>query len=244
MTKHKPHVLVTRPEPKGRELTALFIKHGYKARFEPLFDYQAHALATEKPQADIAIFISQAAVEFAQQQSAINRWQVTTFIAVGQATQLALEKLGISAISPDQQNSEGMLALPALSQVDNKSIIIIRGDEGRELLFEQLVARGAKVTYLQSYQRLWRTFPSQMAQQWHQEGINFIICTSVAMLEKMAKLLVTTDNYWQRSCIWVVASARIYAKAKQLELTHIILAKGASNQDLLTACQNGSNYDR
>lgn len=244
MIKPNPHVLVTRPDPKGRELVSLLQQQGIKARFEPLFAYKPTPLTTSFPQADIAIFVSQAAVELANAQVPISRWQVTLFIAVGKATQETLKRLGVSAVTPLQQNSEGVLALDELAHVDTKDIIIVRGENGRELMFDELTKRGAQVKYLQSYLRLWRTFQPQIAQQWHDEGINFIICSSVAILEKMAKLLVTTDNYWQRSCTWVVASSRIYAKAKQLELTHIILAKGASNQELLEACQNGSNYDR
>ena len=244
MTKVNANILVTRPLPKGRELARLLESQGMQACEAPLFSYQAYPLTTAKPSADIFIFVSVAAVECAHAQQPIDSWQASQFIAVGQATKLALASIGIEAISPTEQNSEGVLSLHALSQAQDKRIIIVRGDTGRELMFDTLVERGANVSYLQSYQRLWRTFSQAITNQWRQDGINFIICTSVAMLEKMANLLVTSDNYWQRSCTWVVASSRIYEKAKQLELTHIVLANGASNQELMLACQNGSNYDR
>lgn len=244
MTKRNANILVTRPLPKGRELVSLLEDQGMQACEAPLFAYQAYPLASTTPSADIFIFVSVAAVEYAHTQQPIDSWQASQFIGVGRATKLALAKLGISAISPTEQNSEGVLSLNALNQVQDKRIVIVRGDKGRELMFDTLTNRGANVSYLQSYQRLWRTFSQPITNQWRQDGINFIICTSVAMLEKMANLLVTSDNYWQKSCTWVVASSRIYEKAKQLELTHIILANGASNQELVLACQNGSNYDR
>lgn len=241
MTKTKAHVLVTRPDPQGRVLTNQLLEQAFDATFAPLFSYQSTSLDNQTPCADIFIFVSRAAVEFAHEQIPLSCWNGKLFIGVGKATAQCIEACGVKAISPELQNSEGILSLPQLTQVAEQKIVIVRGDEGRELLYQALSARQANVSYLQSYSRLWQTFPKQIANQWQAQGINFIICTSVAMLEKMAKLLISTDNYWQESCTWVVASPRIYQKAKQLALKNIVLANGASNHDLLSACQNGSN---
>jgi len=50
-------------------------------------------------------------------------------------------------------NSEGLLATRALQKVVGKNILIFRGQQGRNLLGDQLRARGASVSYCEVYRR-------------------------------------------------------------------------------------------
>jgi uroporphyrinogen-III synthase len=57
-------------------------------------------------------------------------------------------------ILPEEQfDSEGLLAHPALQNVNGLSVLIVRGEGGRPLLGETLQQRGAQVDYLAAYQR-------------------------------------------------------------------------------------------
>lgn len=235
------NVLVTRPEKKGRALTQALNQHHITAQHCSLFSYQMAGTNQARETAQllqhnnnaILIFVSVAAVEFAVQIVPVKNWQYHLVFAVGKATQQALMALGIHAVSPIQEDSEGVLALPQLSQVDNQFVVIVRGDEGRELIFQTLVKRGAKVHYGQSYQRIWQLPSSKETDLWLQQGVNCLVITSVALLENMVDLLVTADNYWQKSCLWLVASARIAERAKQLNLHQVINTHSANNQCLL-----------
>lgn len=79
--------------------------------------------------------------------------QGLSIVAVGPATLSLLDEAGLSAVAPDQEDSEGMLALPALSHVTGHRVLLFRGDTGRELLPDTLRARGAQVDILPLYTR-------------------------------------------------------------------------------------------
>lgn len=241
MIKPNCNILITRPAPKGQELANQLTQAGYSALSYPLFSYQAspafsqHQAALLKGAIDIVVFVSVAAVEFAQFQLAIDTWQTKTIVAVGDATANALTKLNIKAQIPTRFDSEGMLSMPELKDVKDKNIMIIRGDDGRELLADTLIKRGANVSYCQSYQRVWQLPDESTLQSWHKNQITHVVITSVAMLENMVNLLVSPDNYWQKSCVWLVASERIAAQAKCFQLANIEIAPGADNSSLYNA---------
>jgi len=75
--------------------------------------------------------------------------------AVGQGSAKALRELGITnIIAPTERfDSEALLALPELHNVQGWRVMIFRGNGGRELLGDTLKARGAVVEYATCYQR-------------------------------------------------------------------------------------------
>lgn len=237
----KLNVLITRPAPKAQALVDKLTQQGIHAIALPLYEYLPsktpgkckHLLTRESN--EYLIFVSTAAVEFANNIISSKQWCYQKVFAVGKATQQVLKQLNINAATPEQQNTEGLLALPLLTNVKQKEIIIIRGDEGRELLFEQLTQRNANVYYAQSYQRHWQTLTKSIIENWRQQEINCIVNTSVAMLENMVSLLVKPNNYWQCCCSWLVASERIAQRAKELGLHHVINAGNADNESLFQA---------
>jgi len=252
MPNSKPQVLITRPEKAGRVLAQQLKSIGINARCQPLFDY--HPLASKKstqklieqyPQATL-IFVSVAAVKFAHHSFNFSQWQQKCVIAVGNATQTALKKLGVNAISPELHTSEGLLMLSALEKknINDQNIIIIRGDGGREHLAHELSLRGATVHYLESYKKVWHKLSQSHVQQWKEQQINCIVVTSNALLESIVHLIKNSDSYWQTTCLWIVASSRIAERAKQLGLLNIINANGANDQAMLSAITlYGKNND-
>ena len=238
---NKLNVLITRPTKKAQALSSLLKEQDIACVNQPLFDYQplADRQTSESllVNADIIIFVSVAAVEFADKAFSAKEWHSQYVIAVGKATTIALQQLGINTvICPTQENSEGLLTLPILNKsLYNKSITIVRGDGGREHLATHLKESGANVNYLESYQRVWRVFAEDIHKQWFKQQINCIVVTSSAILEKLVQLTVNTLNqrvasYWQNQCVWLVASQRIANTAKQLGLTHVVISDGASEQ--------------
>lgn len=80
-------------------------------------------------------------------------WQLP-LLAVGAATAEVALARGLSVRTPEQADSEGLLALPELQEVAGQRWLLLRGDEGRELLPETLRARGAQVDILPLYRRV------------------------------------------------------------------------------------------
>ncbi len=55
---------------------------------------------------------------------------------------------------PEVSDSEHLLRLPALQNVEQQQVLILRGNGGRELIKDALVRRGAKVHYSETYKRI------------------------------------------------------------------------------------------
>lgn len=235
----KPCVLVTRPNPQGEQLMQLLAEHQISAIHQPLFAYQGVNSAQTKLSATSPnswlIFVSPAAVHYAAQLWPVTQWQYQQVFAVGEATQKALAELGITAISPQQQNSEGLLALPQLQQVCRQHIAIIRGESGRELLADTLIERGANVEYITVYQKQWLAISEQTQSSWQQLQVKIIVVTSQALLEYLLSQLNQKDKWWQQ-CHWLVASERIAEYAKQ-HLLDVVNLSSANNQAILTWLQ-------
>lgn len=234
-------VLITRPEKPGKLLTQKLNKAGIYSFSQPMFDYQVYSNLNEVNSLlgtlnnPIIIFVSVAAVEYAQQILPLSQWQYTHVISVGRATQQALQQLNISSDCPKNQASEGMLNLPVLNKINNKDILIVRGNGGREHLAEQLHERGANVAYLESYQRIWREVGNKQISLWQAKELNCIVATSNAILEKIVSLLSNTDKTLVNRYLWIVASKRIAENAKALGATNVINANGASDDNILSA---------
>ena len=250
-SEHPLNVLVTRPTKKSQALTLLLKKSNIACVSQPLFDYQP--LADEKQSkalltsANILIFVSVAAVEFANASLTATQWQYQHIIAVGKATKSALQALPLKNIqSPTQENSEGVLTLDILNEpLSTKTITIVRGNGGREHLAIELAKRGATIHYLESYQRVWRTFPKNIGKQWYQQKINCIVVTSNALLDKLIELTQVCNRdveseittHWLNHCLWLVVSKRIADQAKKIGLTNVIEADGANEQVISTKLQ-------
>ncbi len=234
------HVLITRPEKQGRVLVQKLRDMGLSAIGQPMFDYQPNINLVavneqlsqmKKP---LLIFVSVAAVDYANKIKELDTWHFDSVYSVGKATQNALKTLGIDSICPARHDSEGLLTLPALNDVEHQDILIIRGDGGRELIAQRLEQRGANVHYMESYRRVWRALTDSTLVQWHSAKINCIVVTSNALLENIVHYINNDDIFWQNTCLWVVASERIAQRAKQLGLQKVINANGA-NDDAITA---------
>ncbi len=239
-------VLITRPEVKAQQLALLLAKQSIESTCQALFDYQPYANTVEIQSAlhhgNILIFVSVAAVEFTHASHPLIDSNQYTYFAVGKATKQALHAIGIdNVLSPpaQQEHSEGLLSLTELLDVQDKSVVIFRGNGGREHIATTLKRRGAKVSYIESYQRVWRTLTKDIAEQWQAKQINCIVVTSNDILLALVKYLESTasGNYWQTQCLWLVVSNRIEDNAKALGLTHIVNTHSANSQILSNTLQ-------
>ena len=242
-------VLITRPEMKGKQLAKQLHSLAIPYCRCALFDYQASASSSKIKKAistaDMLIFVSVAAVTYCHARFPLTNLNNQRVFAIGDATKQALLTLGIKQVfspSNQQANSEGLLKLPELLNISHNNIIVFRGNGGRELIANTLKQRGAVVSYVESYQRVWRTLPKDIGQQWRAQQINCIVVTSNDILLALVKCLSSrsnsADNFWHSRCLWVVASERIALTAKALGLKQVINSQSANTEKLCSTLCN------
>ncbi|KPP99303.1 uroporphyrinogen-III synthase [Marinobacter sp. HL-58] len=73
---------------------------------------------------------------------------------VGAGTAAVLAGYGLNTRQPESgHSSEDLLQLPELSTLNHEKVLVVRGQEGRELIPQTLEQRGARVTVLPLYRR-------------------------------------------------------------------------------------------
>ncbi|MGV8933089.1 MAG: uroporphyrinogen-III synthase [Gallionellaceae bacterium] len=157
-------IAVTRPQRQVAKLTTAIEAAGGICIQYPLLEILPLAdstilngIAAGLHTFDLAIFISPNAVQYAMQtiQNSGGMPASLQVACVGLSSANALRAYGINKVLVPQHrfDSESLLALPELQQVNGKKVVIFRGDKGRELLGDTLQQRGATVEYVACYQR-------------------------------------------------------------------------------------------
>ena len=241
-------VLVTRPVDQAEALVSAIRSAGGDALHFPAIriigrdeDDIGDELAS-CPEPDILIFISRNAVTFGY--PATRRFEAS-IAAVGPATQAALEELGASVdIRPDDDfDSEGLLAHPALADVSGKSITIVRGERGRELLAETLSARGAVVRHLTVYRRERAEPPAELAQEVGraiaQGDIDYAVVLSTETLNHLLALLPPDAQAALRETPLVAPGERVIQNVlERLPGNPALMASGPTPADIVNAIAN------
>jgi len=156
------------------------------------------------------------------------------FFAVGASTGAVLKNAGFAVVVPEEARTEGLLALPQLNQVVNQPIVIMKGFGGRELLYDTLVNRGAKVAEWELYKRVSIQAPVS-TQDWREEQISCIIATSGEVIQSAFDFF---EVNWLKTLNWIVVSQRTADIASELGVTHIDISRDASDQALIQCAQH------
>lgn len=127
-----------------------------------------------------------------------------------------------------------MLKLDILKRVKGKKVVILRGNGGRELIYETLKSRGAQVSYLEVYKRQNLAFDSDLfVPFWQDKHIQQLVITSSGQLSYFVSQLTQAQLNWALGLQLYVPSARIANEAQQIGFVHITNTGSASNKDLL-----------
>lgn len=238
-------VLVTRPAHQSGELVAAIEGAGGEAVRFPVIqiigrnpDVVAQEFAS-LPRPDIAIFVSRNAVDHGL---AAVRASEATIAAVGPTTRAALEAAGVDVTikSDEGFDSERLLAHPALENVRDRTVVIVRGESGRELLADTLRNRGAEVNYLSAYRREIRRAPQDeldsLDERWCHDGIDCVTIMSVETLENLLHQLPSTSLEQLRQTPLVAPGARVIQTAMELVPgIPAVLASGPKPANMLNA---------
>jgi uroporphyrinogen-III synthase len=236
-------VLVTRPRAQAVELSALIQSVGGRPILFPTLEILPPVDA-DLPRSlliqpwDIIIFISRNAVLGARDLLPDLQWLAAAGVAaVGKATAKALAEIGHAPdlVPPERFDSEALLALPALSEVGGKRVLIVRGVGGRAHLGDTLSARGAAVAYAEVYRRVRPQADAEfLLEDWHQ-SLGFVTATSDEVLNNLLGMIPEAEQPWLKRLPLVVFSERSAGAAMELGFRVVAVTKSASDEAMVEA---------
>jgi uroporphyrinogen-III synthase len=238
MSLHGLTVMVTRPKPQGEDLCDIIREQHGAAIYFPTIEIIPSRICDENfaklDQYDMVIFVSlQSVYQTAKKIQTL--WPIfpahTQVLAIGESTADALKNANLPILDypKNEWNSEALLGLPILGHVQGKKIAIIRGETGRELIENTLIARGALVDNVIAYRRVMPKIDVQSYQNLVMtQQIDIIICTSNEILQNLTTLLDV------QQVPLMVISERMLGFAKELGFKHLFLAKNASHDAMIS----------
>jgi len=237
------HVVVTRPAGQATHLAEALVAAGASPVLFPVLAIaplpDSTALVEQIIQLDrydIAIFISPNAVGMGLREVLTRRtWpEHLRIVTVGHSSESALQAHDLSGqekhiLCPQGRfDSEAMLELAELQEVQGKHIIIFRGDGGRELLAETLRRRGATVDYASCYTRRQPELsPDPLLKLWEAGQLDAVTVTSSEGLHNLVAMVGQLGLAWLRKTPVFVPHARIAATAEACGLHNVVLTDPA-----------------
>ena len=236
--------LVVRPAAQANQLVQMLRQLGHAPLCCPLLETRPGCdlphLGEMLREADLVIAVSMHAVHFAHYflLQTGQTWPHIDYFAVGQASADAFAEAGIQALCPADPRSEGLLALPTLQGVSGRRVLILRGNDGRDLIARTLASRGALVHYCATYERHYPDLDGDaLIRHWQAAGLDSLLITSGELLQRLLALVPGPQHPWLYDRLLVVPSPRVAEMAEGAGFTRIVIAQGASNQALVAALE-------
>ncbi|GMM86852.1 uroporphyrinogen-III C-methyltransferase [Pseudoalteromonas sp. MTN2-4] len=240
-------IAITRPSGKGEQLKAQLEQHQIAYLHTPVLSLTSITLDAQQlaplDNADVIIFISQDAVQSLAEQYPTLPAHAKLF-AVGEQTAQAIEThFSRKADFPEQQDSEGLLALKALQDLDAKQCVLVKGKGGRTLIATTCKSRGAILNQCVVYERaaLEETADSWL-DHWREQQITAIVLSSNAAIDAVFNTQSEQHLDWLKQRDFYLVSQRscdYLQQEYQIAETQIYLADGASD-DVVFSCIKSS----
>lgn len=208
-------------------------------------------------QYDIAVFISTNAASLGMDWISQYWPQLPMALeayAVGPSTAEILQQFPwLVHVSSEGVTSEHLLELSGLQDITGKRVALFRGQGGRELLAETLRERGARVDYIELYQRREPIYDREdTLARMRSNEINTAVLTSLQILESFMSLLGVSADAAQesrdkvdllnlsRTLRIVVPSQRLKDVAIEAGFSRVIQASGADDESILDSLARSS----
>ncbi|MCL9685797.1 uroporphyrinogen-III synthase [Legionella maioricensis] len=227
-------VLNTRPQNQAQALSKSITDAGGIAIECPTIEIRATSnswLGSLPPLSDVnqAIFVSANAVHhcFSQLKSNNIHWPTQIkVIAIGHGTAKALHELHIQVNDiPEAPNSEHLLILNTLQEITNQTVLLFKGEGGRELIEEGLLQRGAKLITLDVYKRVLPQIRHQFINSlWRDDLVDIILLTSEQSIRNLFKMFNKEAHYWLQEKPCLVISDRLGKAASLSGMKKIIIS--------------------
>lgn len=240
-------VLVTRPEPEATRLAHRLTGLGARVFLLPAIELKARADRAAQRAAlgpldrfHWIVFVSANAVRFGV--GLLGERRMLRLATVGPATSAALNHAGfrVDLVPAGRFDSEGLLATPEFTHVAGQRILIVRGTGGRELLADELRARGAEVSYIEVYERRPAQLPpgviAAVEAEWTAGSIDVVTATSVELLRALVELLGPEGRRLLERSALLAGGSRIAVQAREAGLAGpLIIAAAPDDDSLVTA---------
>lgn len=244
-------VLVTRPCDQADNLVRLIESHGGEAiRFpvieiaEPEDSHKLHAIIERLEDFTMAIFISPNAVKHGMANINARRGKLPPNLGiacVGGGSARELGRFGIrNVLTPDENfDSEALLELSEMKRVDGRKIVIFRGEGGRELLGNTLIARGATVDYAECYRRVRPNVDfTPMLHRWERGEVDIVCITSADGLRNLYEISGKSGQPLLLQTPIIVVSAQQAKLCRELGFKkEIRITARASDESMLDTIQ-------
>lgn len=191
----------------------------------------------------IVIFVSPNAAEFAYEWIDSYWPQLPVgvdWIGIGQQTCKRLQSLDIPAWSvANGYDSESLLSDARLQNVAGQRVLILRGQDGRRLIYDTLTQRGAKVDYRTVYYRRCPRYSEQVIYEAvvaHPPAA--ILATSGEVLTNLLSIVGQLSTEQRQSIflsLLIVPSQRIAELARGLGFTRVRVASGPDDESMVQA---------
>ena len=235
-------VVVTRPQHQADNFVGLIEEAGGRVIRFPVIEIRPLELgetdlATLGEGTDCLIFISANAVRLGL--AAIRRLVPgmlagTRIMAIGQATANALEAHGVTPdlVPPSPYNSEALLAMPQMHDIKGRRYTIMKGKGGRELLQEQLQARGGIVRTVDVYLRVKPEQANEPLQQLSLVDNVVVAITSVKGLHNLFEMVPADQSVWiKENARFLVPGNRVADAVRDLRIRQApLIAEDATDE--------------
>jgi uroporphyrinogen-III synthase len=242
-------VLVTRPEPQALPLCRLLEELGAIAVRFPAIVIAPCGDAGEFVREigpltdfDLIVFTSANAVRFGHSLLDGLGDRTPSLAAIGPATARALTTLGYPVPATPQGvfDSESLLRHPLLTNLEGRRVLLVKGQQGRELLSAEIERRGARLVSVDVYRRERAAHDAaELAALEARVAAHELQLITATSAEIAAALLAAAtprlrDEFDRLH--WLVPGARVAAALRALAVTAPILeARSAEDHDLVEA---------
>ena len=177
---------------------------------------------------DLAIFVSPtAAIRGHALVGASRPWPRRLRVAaVGAGTAEALLERGFQSVifPPGEADSEALAAVDELRELHGRSIVIFRGQGGREWLARELGTRGAHVEYAECYRRARPQADARsLLARWQSGAVEGVSITSSEGLANFLAMLGPTGGRYLRATPVFVPHPRIARAARELDVREVVV---------------------
>ena len=243
------NILICRPETSAEELARALAALGANCQTFPtlailetplLEKHKQHILSLD--QYLYVIVTSQHAASFGLElidnywpQFPINQ----TWLAIGQKTASILDNASLKLIAPKKDlTSEALLKLPELKSVKQQKVLILKGKDGRDTLFQVLSKRGAKVDTVELYERIRPNYSAeQVSGALTKFQANYIVTFSGETLLNLI-FLCEEHNINLSSKTFIVPSHRVANIAYEHGFKSVLIPASLKPIDLIKCITN------
>lgn len=187
---------------------------------------------------DRVVFTSPAAVAAAAALLPLADAQRSPWLTVGEGTARALRTQGIDQVhAPQRMDSEGLLALPVLAQVQGLRIGLVTAPGGRGLIAAQLQAAGATLERADVYQRCLLGLQPRVLARLARSASPWVLAVSSgeALQHFWRQIPAALQQRLRAHASIVVASDRLGEQARDLGLHRVVRSAGPTTEQLVAA---------